>query len=156
MTTPSTSEVRGAVVDTVARLRTAGLRPEVLGVHRPQARRLGIGRRERILPEGEAWRLGVLLLRPSGELARVAEVVIAQEERRRGFPAESARRRAELGEAAVRGGIEAGRAVHVGWRPLDPQENGGLVTWSETLPPAPLLTYLSERADLALAAASAG
>ncbi|PFG20834.1 hypothetical protein ATL40_2449 [Serinibacter salmoneus] len=137
-----------AVAQAASRLESAGIAPETLGTYQPEARRFGIGRRERITPAGEAWRLGALLLLPSGRAAGIGEVIVAQEERRRGFTAESARRRAELGEAAVRGGIAPGRTVHLGWRVIDPAH--AVVTWSAGAPPIPILDYLRERLETVL------
>ncbi|BDZ40528.1 hypothetical protein [Microbacterium suwonense] len=57
---------------------------------------------------GEAWHLGVLLLTDDG-VAETGEILRAAEEVRRGYPAESARARAERRAQARRGGFAEGR-----------------------------------------------
>ncbi len=98
-----------------ARTRLAGLPRERLGRSVPARRILGIARAPRIVPVGEAWHLGVLLLTDDAVLA-TGDIVRARFEVRRGYAAQSQRERAELAAAAFRGGFAEGEPVHVGWR----------------------------------------
>jgi len=100
-----------------ARERLRDAPQEALGVRAPRGRILR--RAPRIVPAGSAWRLGVLLLVPDGEVLAVGEVLRAAPEVRRGYTAESARVRAATRAAAVRGGFRPGETVHVGWERLD-------------------------------------
>ena len=91
-------------------------------------------------------------------------VVVARPADRRGYPAESARRRGELAAAAERGGFAPGEAVHLPARRLDPAaiESGAdadpigldagraVVRWTRGAPPMPLAAYLDERIGLLL------
>ncbi|QPE05889.1 glutaminase [Microbacterium schleiferi] len=81
-------------------------------------RMLGIPRSPRVALRDEVWHLGVLLL-GAEDLYATGEVVRSREPARRGYTAESQRARAGLAEAAFRGGILPGTAVHLGWRRLD-------------------------------------
>lgn len=146
-----------------ARGRLAGAPREVLGELVVPRRVLGVGRASRIVPRGSAWHLGVLLLTEDAVLA-TGEIVRAREEVRRGFAAESQRRRAELAAAARRGGIPEGASVHIGWVELDADEvdrgaaSGPLavrngtpsVRWSAAGGYVPLVAYLDERIGLLL------
>jgi hypothetical protein len=151
-----------AVLDR-ARARLAGAPRETVGELVVPRRLLGIGRAARIVPRGSAWHLGVLLLTDEGVLA-TGEIVRAHEEVRRGFTAESQRRRAELAGAARRGGIAEGAVVHIGWRALDVaavdrgaasgplalREGEPSVRWSASGGYVPLAAYLDERIELLL------
>lgn len=101
-----------------ARKRLADAPREALGELIVPRQVFGIGRSPRIVPRGSAWHLGVLLLTDDDVLA-TGEIVRARTEVRRGFAAESQRRRAELAGAARRGGIAEGEVVHIGWEHLD-------------------------------------
>lgn len=79
---------------------------------------LGIPRSPRVVLRDEVWHLGVLLI-GSEHLYATGEIVRSREPARRGYTAESQRARAGLAEAAFRGGILPGTAVHLGWRRLD-------------------------------------
>lgn len=145
-----------------ARARLAGVPRESLGAAREPRRVLGFARAPRIVPAGEAWHLGVLLLTDDGLLA-TGEILRAREPVPRGYTAHAQRERAERAEAAFRGGFPAGAVVHVGWAPLDlgaldrgeaagPLAAAGgipVVRWSRTAGLAPLATYLDERIALA-------
>jgi hypothetical protein len=111
--------VNATVLFDAARGRLAGVPREALGELISPRRVLGIARAERIVRRGSAWHLGVLLLTDDAVLA-TGEVVRARHEARRGYTAESQRRRAELAAAARRGGFAEGETVHIGWRMLDP------------------------------------
>ncbi|HYI50207.1 MAG TPA: glutaminase [Microbacterium sp.] len=146
-----------------ARGRLAGAPREALGEFIVPRRVFGVGRAPRIVPRGSAWHLGVLLLTDDAVLA-TGDIVRAREEVRRGFTAESQRRRAELAAAARRGGIAEGASVHIGWAELDADAvdrgaaSGPLalrdgtpsVRWSATGGYVPLGAYLDERIDLLL------
>ncbi|MFG6402160.1 MULTISPECIES: glutaminase [unclassified Microbacterium] len=146
------------ILDGVRR-RLVGVPREGLGDLRAARRTLGFPRAARIVPAGEAWHLGALLVTDEG-IAATGDIVRAHEEVRRGFTAESQRRRAELAGAARRGGFAEGQIVHVGWRLLDldrvdattsPLLLSGdtpMVRWSATGAPAPLQRYLDERVEL--------
>jgi hypothetical protein len=157
----SASDEARALLDD-ARARLAGVPREALGVHREPRRVLGIGRGPRIVPAGDAWHLGVLLLTGDGVLA-TGEILRAREPVRRGYAAQSQRARAERAEAAFRGGFAEGTPVHVGWIPLDlaaldhADDAGPIaiaggapaVRWSRTGGFVPLADYLDERIELA-------
>lgn len=143
------------------RRHLTGVPQEALGELVTPRRMLGLARAPRIVPRGTAWHLGALLITDDAALA-TGEVVRAREDVRRGFPAESQRRRAELAAAARRGGFAEGQIVHIGWRPLelDPLGHGdGLfalpggvpsIRWSTAGTYVPLDQYLGERVELLL------
>lgn len=159
-----------------ARLAAAGAPREALGELVQPRRILGIARAARIERRGAAWHLGVLLLADDAVLA-TGDIVRAREETRRGYAAESQRRRAELAGAARRGGFAEGETVHIGWRVLrldaaagaDPPADdppgapgaassplvlsGGTarIRWSAAGGLMPLAAYLDERVGLLLA-----
>jgi hypothetical protein len=155
--------VSTAAVLADARGRLAGAPRAALGELIVPRRVFGVGRAPRIVPRGSAWHLGVLLLTDDAVLA-TGDIVRAREEVRRGFTAESQRRRAELAAAARRGGIAEGASVHIGWAELDADAvdqgaaSGPLalrdgtpsVRWSATGGYVPLKAYLDERTDLLL------
>lgn len=144
-----------------ARARLAGLGRERLGRAAPARRILGIARAPRIVPVGDAWHLGVLLITDDAVLA-TGDIVRARGEVRRGYTAQSQRERAELEAAAFRGGFTEGETVHVGWRTLDPAvvaaggSSGPLalqcdvpsVRWSTAGGYRALEGYLAERIEL--------
>lgn len=141
------------------RARLADAPRERLGELQEGRRVLGIPRPARIVPRGTAWHLGVLLLTEDAVLA-TGDIVRSRAEVRRGFAAESQRRRAELAAAAARGGVPEGESVHIGWHPIDLSAldersaplavRGGetLVRWSATGGFVPLTRYLDERVEL--------
>lgn len=142
-----------------ARFRLSGVPRERLGELQEGRRILGIPRPARIAPRGTAWHLGVLLLTDDGVLA-TGDIVRSRAEVRRGFAAESQRRRAELAAAAARGGVPEGETVHIGWTAIDPEAVGvsstpvaargsePLVRWSAAGGFMPLGRYLDERIEL--------
>lgn len=156
--------MRNALADAGSRLREGDAPQEALGRYVEPRGRFGLGRSPRIVREASAWRLGALLLRPDGAVAGVGEVVRAAEPGRRGYTAESARRRAELRAAARRGGFAEGEVVHIGWSaidldavdrgeasgPLSVAEGVPLVRWSAAGGLMPLERYLAERVELLL------
>ena len=142
-----------------ARARLAGIPREALGELREGRRTFGITRAPRIVPVGEAWHLGVLLVADE-QVAATGEIIRAREEVRRGFPAESQRRRAELAGAARRGGFAEGQTVHLGWRlieigeadaassPIAVVDGVALVRWSASGALVTLERYLDEQVEL--------
>ncbi|MFG6444271.1 glutaminase [Microbacterium sp. P06] len=142
-----------------ARARLGGAPREALGELRAARRTFGITRAPRIVPVGEAWHLGVLLLTDE-RLAATGQIVRAREEVRRGFTAESQRDRAALAAAARRGGFAEGQTVHVDWRLIDAAQlgatgspvaltpAGAMVRWSPAGGLVPLERYLDERIEL--------
>ncbi|WP_285137762.1 glutaminase [Microbacterium sp. lyk4-40-TSB-66] len=142
-----------------ARSRLDDAPRERLGELQEGRRLLGIPRAARIVPRGTAWHLGVLLLTDDGVLA-TGDIVRSHAEVRRGFAAESQRRRAELSAAAARGGVPEGETVHIDWHTIDPARldagsspvavRGGeaLVRWSAAGGYMPLARYLDERIEL--------
>jgi len=145
-----------------ARAELAAAPRELLGeVVTP--RMLGIPRSPRVVLRDEVWHLGVLLL-GAADLYATGEIVRSREPARRGYTAESQRARAGLAEAAFRGGILPGTAVHLGWRRLDVSSlseptsaemgplaviDGALrVRWSTSGGYADAETYVRERVEL--------
>jgi hypothetical protein len=141
------------------RARLADAPRERLGELQEGRRVLGIPRPPRIAPRGTAWHLGVLLLTDDAVLA-TGDIVRSRAEVRRGFAAESQRRRAELAAAAARGGVPEGETVHIEWHPIDLTALGerstplavrggeALVRWSAAGGFLPLERYLDERVEL--------
>jgi hypothetical protein len=139
-----------------ARRRLSGTPREGLG--RLRASRW---RADRIVPAGDAWHLGVLLLTDDAVLA-TGEILRAAEEVRRGYTADSARARAERRAQARRGGFSEGEVVHVGWQVLDVDAvDGGAasgplalidgepsVRWSPSGGLIPLAGYLDDKIAL--------
>lgn len=109
-------DARDLIAD--ARARLEGSPAERLGEWATSRKLLGIGRAPRIVPVGEAWHLGVLLI-GTDAVAATGEVLRAREEVIRGFTAESQRARSALAAAARRGGFAEGETLHLGWEPLD-------------------------------------
>lgn len=126
-------------------------------------------RAPRIVPIADAWSLGVLLLEAGAaeRLWGTGEVVRARPEDRRGYTAESARRRGELAAAASRGGFADGVAVQLpaleievaalgassdaeALGPLAIVDGVPMVRWSPAAPLTPLAPYLDERIRLLL------
>lgn len=146
-----------------ARTRLADAPRERLGAWRTPRKVLGFGADPRIETVGAAWHVGTLLITDDA-VAAVGDVVRAQDPGRRGYAAESARERAMVRAAALRGKIPAGDVVHVGWEALDlaAVAAGGtsgplllargtpMIRWSTAGAPMPLANYLRERIDLLL------
>lgn len=145
-----------------ARGRLAGAPRETLGVWHVPKKVLGLGGTPRIVSDGEAWHVGALLI-ADGFVAAVGEISRVQDPGRRGYAAESARQRAEIRAAALRGRIPEGAIVHLGWGVLDldavaaggtsgPLVGGAepMIRWSAGGGLMPLAAYLTERIDLLL------
>lgn len=101
-----------------ARRRLIGVTRERLGVRSEGRRLLGFGRAARILPVGDAWHLGVLLI-ADDEVFATGELLRARAEAIRGYTAEAQRARSERAAAAFRGGFAEGEPVHLDWSPID-------------------------------------
>ena len=142
-----------------ARTRLADAPRERLGELQEGRRLLGIPRAARIVPRGTAWHLGALLL-TDDEVLSTGDIVRSRAEVRRGFAAESQRRRAGLSAAAARGGVPEGETIHIAWEPVDLSALGErtaplalrgeevLVRWSAAGGYMPLDRYLDERIEL--------
>ncbi|ALJ21927.1 hypothetical protein [Microbacterium sp. No. 7] len=144
-----------------ARERLRGTPRVALGDWASARRLLGFGRAPRIVPVGEAWAVGVLLVADE-QLFAEGEVVRAREDAIRGYTAESQRARADRAAAAFRGGFPEGAFVHIGWQEidLDVVDAGGPsgplsvvggvphVRWSAAGGTRPLADYLDEQIAL--------
>jgi hypothetical protein len=157
-----TDDVRALLA--AARTRLAAAPRESLGeIVEPGRLRALLGAGPRIVRAGSAWRVGVLLIGDDAVFEE-GEVLRAGDPGRRGYAAESARRRAELRAMALRGGFPEGETVHLGWRPLDLDavaaggRSGPLgwddgrpaIRWSQAGSLMPLASYLDERIELLL------
>lgn len=144
-----------------ARARLAGSPRERIGDWAASRKLLGFGRAPRIVPVGEAWHVGVLLI-GDAEVYATGEVLRARTEAPRGYTAQAQRERSERAAAAARGGFADGEVVHLGAVPIDldalaqGQASGPLllvdrvphVRWSATGAPRPLADYLDEQLGL--------
>lgn len=144
-----------------ARMRLAGAPRERLGDWAHARRLLGFGRAPRIVPVGEAWHVGVLLI-GDAEVWATGEILRARTEAPRGYTAQAQRERSERAAAAARGGFADGEVVHLGAAPIDVDEvrRGGVsgplaviagvvhVRWSPTGVTRPLADYLDEQLEL--------
>lgn len=152
----------GALFDR-ARERLAPIPRDGLGELVVPKRFLGMGRAPRIVPRGEAWHVGTLLI-GDREVAAVGDILRSRAEVRRGFTAEAQRERAALQAAAFRGGFAEGATLHIDYIPIDlaAVEAGGAsgplamrdgipsIRWSAAGGWMPLETYLSDRIGLLL------
>lgn len=146
-----------------ARERLAPIPRDGLGELVIPKRFLGVGRAPRIVPRGEAWHVGTLLI-GDHEVAAVGDILRARAEVRRGFTAEAQRARAALQASAFRGGFAQGATLHIDYTPIDlaAVEAGGAsgplalrdgipsIRWSAAGGWMPLDTYLSDRIGLLL------
>jgi len=112
------SSAAALIDDARRRLTAAGTPRERLGVRQEGRRLLGFGRAARILPVGDAWHVGVLLIADE-EVFATGEVLRARAEAVRGYTAESQRARSERAAAAFRGGFAEGEPVHLDWTAID-------------------------------------
>ncbi|WP_052460732.1 hypothetical protein [Microbacterium gorillae] len=146
---------------TDARSRLRDVARETLGEWRTPRRVLGFSAAPRIVSVGTAWHVGALLI-GDDQVFSVGEITRAAEAVRRGYTAESARERADVRAAAVRGRIEPGTVVHLGWQvldlsalaaggssgPLSLSDGVPMIQWSRTGSPTALEPYLEERIAL--------
>ena len=144
-----------------ARRRLAGSPTERLGEWASARRLLGFGRAPRIVPVGDAWHVGVLLIADDAVYA-TGEVLRARAEAPRGYTAIAQRERSERAAAAARGGFADGEVLHLGFTRLDLDAVGrgaasgplsvvdGVphVRWSPSAPPRPLADYLDDQLAL--------
>ncbi|RLK48101.1 glutaminase [Microbacterium telephonicum] len=144
-----------------ARARLAGSPTERLGVTASSRRLLGFGRAPRIVPVGDAWHVGVLLIGADAVFA-TGGILRAREEAIRGYTADAQRARAELAAAAFRGGFAEGETVHVDWQQIDPdavaaggrsgpllmQDDVPSVVWNAAGGIRPLADYLDDQLSL--------
>lgn len=112
----------------------------------------------KLVKEGRAWRLGVLLIDRDGRLYRTGEVTRAVEPLR-GVANKSAEAelRREMRRAATRGRFAEGEVVNFGYSLISVAENSdpvrlvngeALVRWNESGNWRPLMSYLAERISL--------
>lgn len=101
-----------------ARRRLAGTPRQRLGDWAHARRLLGFGRAPRIVPVGEAWHVGALLIGDAAVFA-TGEVLRARTDAVRGYTAESQRARSERAAAAARGGFADGEVLHLGATAID-------------------------------------
>lgn len=146
-----------------ARARLVGAPREPLGLVVQPRRILGFPRPPKIVRHDDVWHLGVLLLSDDAVYA-TGEVLRAREEARRGYTAESQRRRSQLMAEAFRGGFAEGAVFHVGWReldaaavdrgeasgPLDVRDGVPRIRWAAGGDHMPLADYLDQHVDLLL------
>ena len=144
-----------------ARARLVGAPRERLGDWARSRGLLGFGRAPRIVPVGEAWHVGVLLI-GDAEVYATGEVLRARTEATRGYTAQAQRDRSARAAAAARGGFADGEVVHLAAERLDlealarGEASGPLsivagvphVRWSRTSAPRPLADYLDEQLSL--------
>lgn len=144
-----------------ARARLQGQPRTRLGEWTAPRRVLGLGRAPRIVPVGEAWQLGVLLI-GDDRVLQAGEVLRARHDAIRGFTAESQRARSDRAAAAHRGGFAEGEVVHLGWAELDlaAVDAGGSsgilssvdgvahIRWSAAGAVRPLAAYLDDQLSL--------
>ncbi len=109
---------RAAALIADARTRLIAVPRERLGVRHEGRKLLGFGRALRILPVGEAWHVGALLI-GDDEVFATGEILRARAEAVRGYTAESQRARSDRAAAAARGGFGEGEPVHLDWTRLD-------------------------------------
>ncbi|GAA3026001.1 glutaminase [Microbacterium dextranolyticum] len=150
-----------AALIAAARARLSGSPRERLGDWAAARRLFGFGRAPRIVPVGEVWHLGVLLIGDEAVYA-TGEVLRARTEAPRGYTAEAQRARSERAAAAARGGFADGEVLHLGAEELDlaalarGEASGPLclvdgvphVRWSASGAPRPLTDYLNEQLSL--------
>lgn len=155
------SDARADVLFEAARGLLHGMPREQLGrLVVPGGLRQRMGARPKVVPDGEAWRVGTLLI-GDGAVYEVGDVVRASEERRRGFTSEAARRRAEAEAMCVRGGFAPGTVVNVDHAeldlaalaagrasgPLSVRDGQALIRWTQSGATMPLEAYLREKID---------
>lgn len=153
---------------TATRLRDAGIAPDGLATYVGEGRRLWFFRkRATMLPIGEAWPLGALLLTPKGELYAAGHTTRAAAFGRPQYQSVSREERRAIAAAALGGGFAAGAVVHYDALPIHPSDEELLalgpdspvgvwrgelrVRWrpGASLESAPTLgSYLAERAEL--------
>jgi hypothetical protein len=116
-------DVRDLLARTVATLESAGVHDEALAAWKHSRGVFGIGASDSLVPEGRAWRLGVLLLDRGGFLYSTGEVTRAMQ------PGRAAVNRSAAGEErrairaiAARGDFARGEVINHGWQQIDLDE----------------------------------
>jgi hypothetical protein len=159
-------DLRDLLARTVATLESAGVHDEALAAWKHSRGVFGIGASDSLVPEGRAWRLGVLLLDRAGYLYSTGQVTRAMQ------PGRAAVNRSAAGEErrairaiAARGDFARGEVINHGWQPIDLDEaslssgSGPLsvregvvvVRFDEgELSIAPLERYLADRVSILL------
>ncbi|WP_105566375.1 glutaminase [Microbacterium halophytorum] len=129
----------------------------------PGRLRAAAGARPKVVPDGEAWRVGTLLISAEA-VYEVGDVLRASEERRRGFTSDAARRRADAEAMCVRGGFSPGDVVDVDHveidlgalsasgsaGPLRVVDGVVRIRWTAAGATMPLEAYLREKIDALL------
>jgi hypothetical protein len=112
-------DVTALLTRTVAKLGAAGIHDESLGAWKHSRGLFGIGASDSLVPEGRAWRLGVLLLDRGRFLYSTGQVTRALQ------PGRAAVNRSAGGEerrairaVAARGDFPRGEVVNHGWEPI--------------------------------------
>jgi hypothetical protein len=161
MQVPPSPETPASVLLDRAREQLAGFPRERLGRELSPRTILGFGRAARIVPDGEAWHLGVLLIGDERVFA-TGEVLRARQEAIRGYTAQAQRARSDRAAAARRGGFAEGETLHVGWTEIDVAAvdrgeasgplsvRGGVpvIRWSVVGAERPLADYLADQLSL--------
>jgi len=100
-------------------LQTAAIAPEALAEYVPPRRVLLFPRPAKMVPIGEVWRLGTLLLGTDATLYALGRATRAAERGRPGYQSLSREERREIAAAALRGGYPVGTPVNYDARELD-------------------------------------
>lgn len=95
-----------------AQLSAAGAPSESLAEYVAPRRVLLMPRPARMLPVGDVWRLGTLLLGTDGRLHSLGAATRARERGRASYQSESREVRRDIAAAALRGGYTVGTAVN--------------------------------------------
>lgn len=157
--------IRHALGVAVGRLDSAGARVEALARFVPARRRLGFTRSAVMLPLGQVWRLGVLLIDREAAVYATGSITRAEEPKRPNYQSISAEERREYRAAAIKGGFTRGEAVNfdataieldedllrTGHDPLFLRGNRALVRWSPSATDESAIdleTYLCDRVSL--------
>lgn len=97
---------------TAARLRSAQIHPEALAQYVPEHRKMLIKRAATMLPLGEVWRLGVLLLADDSTLFAAHHATRAAVRLHPSNQSVSREERRDIAAAALKGGYPEGTAVN--------------------------------------------
>ncbi len=124
------AEAGDACREAAAALSAAAVAPEALAEYVEARRVLLISRPARMVPLGEVWRLGSLLLGTDARLYALGRATRAAERGRPNYQSVSREERREIAAAALRGGYAAGSPVNYDARelPLTPAGVTGLAS----------------------------
>lgn len=122
------AEAVDACREAVAALSAAAVAPEALAEYVEARRVLLVSRPARMVPLGEAWRLGALLLGTDARLYALGRATRAAERGRPSYQSASREERRDIAAAALRGGYAVGAPVNYDARelPLTPAGIAGL------------------------------